>query len=290
MLEEIPLGDWKTYLRWQVLTAYAALPELALRRRELQFLFPRHGGDAGERGALEAHDLADQRQPRPAGRPDVRREIFSARLQAAHGGAGAPTSRRPSSPLAPAALDERDHPQAGPGKAAGHEDRRSVIPPSGRTTSELEIGRDSLVGNCAGPAGSPSRRTWTKLGKPVDTSEWDMTPQTVNAYYNPVYNKIIFPAGILQPPFFDADADDAVNYGAIGMVIGHEMSARLRRPGPQVRRATATCATGGRRRTPRNSSARPSCWSSSTAPTPRRRRARQRRAHAWARTSPTTPG
>ena len=63
-----------------------------------------------------------------------------------------------------------------------------------------------------------------KIGKPVDRTEWDMTPPTVNAYYNPNLNEIVFPAGILQPPFFDPKADDAVNYGAIGMVIGHEMT------------------------------------------------------------------
>jgi len=63
-----------------------------------------------------------------------------------------------------------------------------------------------------------------KLGKPTDPTEWHMTPQTVNAYYNPTTNEICFPAGILQPPFFNADADDAVNYGAIGVVIGHEMT------------------------------------------------------------------
>ncbi len=64
----------------------------------------------------------------------------------------------------------------------------------------------------------------SKLGKPTDKSEWGMTPQTVNAYYNPSTNEICFPAAILQPPFFNPDADDAVNYGAIGVVIGHEMS------------------------------------------------------------------
>ena len=62
-----------------------------------------------------------------------------------------------------------------------------------------------------------------KLGKPVDRDEWYMTPQTVNAYFNPTMNEIVFPAAILQPPFFYPDADDAVNYGAIGAVIGHEI-------------------------------------------------------------------
>ena len=63
-----------------------------------------------------------------------------------------------------------------------------------------------------------------KIDKPTDKTEWLMTPQTVNAYYNPTTNEICFPAGILQPPFFDMNADDAVNYGAIGVVIGHEMT------------------------------------------------------------------
>jgi putative endopeptidase len=63
-----------------------------------------------------------------------------------------------------------------------------------------------------------------KIGKPVDKTEWGMTPQTVNAYYNPVNNEIVFPAAILQPPFFNPKADAAVNFGGIGAVIGHEMS------------------------------------------------------------------
>ncbi len=63
-----------------------------------------------------------------------------------------------------------------------------------------------------------------KLGKTVDRTEWGMTPPTINAYYNPTFNEIVFPAGILQFPFFDANADDAINYGGIGMVIGHEMT------------------------------------------------------------------
>ena len=63
-----------------------------------------------------------------------------------------------------------------------------------------------------------------KIGKPVDKDEWFMTPQTVNAYYSPDMNEIVFPAGILQPPFFNQNADDAVNYGGIGVVIGHEMT------------------------------------------------------------------
>ncbi|HEY3406165.1 MAG TPA: M13 family metallopeptidase, partial [Ohtaekwangia sp.] len=67
-------------------------------------------------------------------------------------------------------------------------------------------------------------RELAKVGKPVDRTEWGMSPPTINAYYNPTFNEIVFPAGILQFPLFDVNADDAINYGAIGMVIGHEMT------------------------------------------------------------------
>jgi putative endopeptidase len=84
--------------------------------------------------------------------------------------------------------------------------------------------RDDLVGNVQQAREVNVRRELDKLGKPVDRTEWYMTPQTVNAYYNPLANEIVFPAAILQPPFFDMKADDAVNYGGIGAVIGHEIS------------------------------------------------------------------
>ncbi|MEU0096372.1 M13-type metalloendopeptidase [Kribbella sp. NPDC006257] len=89
--------------------------------------------------------------------------------------------------------------------------------------SALEISADDLVGNVRRSMAVETARDLAKLGKPVDRTEWKMTPQTVNAYYNPRMNEIVFPAGILQPPFFHLDADDAVNYGAIGAVIGHEI-------------------------------------------------------------------
>ena len=88
----------------------------------------------------------------------------------------------------------------------------------------LEVRADDLVGNVQRAREVNVKRELAKLGKPVDRTEWFMTPQTVNAYYNPLGNEIVFPAAILQPPFFDMNADDAVNYGGIGAVIGHEIS------------------------------------------------------------------
>ena len=81
----------------------------------------------------------------------------------------------------------------------------------------------TIVENVRAANAHATDREWSKLGGPVDRDEWYMTPQTVNAYYNPTQNEIVFPAAILQPPFFDAQADDAVNFGAIGAVIGHEI-------------------------------------------------------------------
>jgi predicted metalloendopeptidase len=93
-----------------------------------------------------------------------------------------------------------------------------------RDYGTLRIVRDDLFGNVLRANAFEYWRNVDKLGKPVDRNEWGMTPQTVNAYYNPTKNEIVFPAAILRPPFFSAQADDAVNYGGIGAVIGHELS------------------------------------------------------------------
>jgi endothelin-converting enzyme len=90
--------------------------------------------------------------------------------------------------------------------------------------SQLAIKADDLVGNYKSYYNYSNAYELDKVGKPIDRSEWSMTPQTVNAYYDPGSNEIAFPAAILQPPFFNIDADDAVNYGGIGAAIGHELS------------------------------------------------------------------
>ncbi|MCZ6912731.1 MAG: hypothetical protein O7F72_07995 [Proteobacteria bacterium] len=97
-------------------------------------------------------------------------------------------------------------------------------PDKWRDYSSLDIVADDLAGNIMRSNASQYDRMIGKLGGPIDRTEWFMTPQTVNAYYNPPMNEIVFPAAILQPPFFNVGADDAVNYGGIGGVIGHEFS------------------------------------------------------------------
>jgi len=114
-------------------------------------------------------------------------------------------------------------------KKAAHEKLSKYMvkigcPDKWRDYSRLEIKAGDAFGNSDRASAFEYRRQVVRVGQHVDRTEWGMTPQTVNAYYEPTTNEIVFPAAILQPPFFDAAADDAVNYGAIGAVIGHEIS------------------------------------------------------------------
>jgi putative endopeptidase len=97
-------------------------------------------------------------------------------------------------------------------------------PDKWRDYSKLELTRQPFVANRYAVVEFESRRDLAKVGQPVDRTEWHMTPATVNASYNPLNNDVTFPAAILQPPFFDPNADDAVNYGGMGAAIGHEMT------------------------------------------------------------------
>lgn len=102
--------------------------------------------------------------------------------------------------------------------------RKIGYPDKWKSFDDVEISRDNFYANMRSVAKHDWKEMIGKIGKPVDKTEWGMTAPTVNAYYNPTFNEIVFPAGILQFPFFNMSADDAVNYGAIGLVIGHEMT------------------------------------------------------------------
>src|SRR5262249_1592177 len=97
-------------------------------------------------------------------------------------------------------------------------------PDKWRDYSTVKIVRGDLIGNVRSATAFEVKRNLNKIGQPLDKKEWGMTPPTVNAYYSPPNNDINFPAGILQPPFFDKSMDDAVNFGGIGAVIGHELT------------------------------------------------------------------
>jgi predicted metalloendopeptidase len=102
--------------------------------------------------------------------------------------------------------------------------RKIGYPDKWRDYEALQVGRGAYYNNAVSAGEFDFKRNLVKIGKPVDRTEWGMSPPTVNAYYNPQLNEIVFPAGILQPPFYDPKADDAFNYGGIGAVIGHEMT------------------------------------------------------------------
>ncbi len=221
-VQEVPLGDWKDWLAWNILRAHA--PALSKPFVDENFAFygktlsgaqelkPRwKRGVAAVEGSLgeAVGKLFVEEHFPPAAK--ARMNTLVANLTEAY--------RRNI-----LALDWMS-PET---KAKALEKLAKFNPKIGYTDhwrdySSLEIRRDDLVGNLKRAAEFEVDRNLNKLGKPVDKLEWFMTPQTVNAYYNPGMNEIVFPAAILRPPFFDMDADDAVNYGGIGAVIGHEI-------------------------------------------------------------------
>ncbi|HKS54881.1 MAG TPA: M13 family metallopeptidase [Steroidobacteraceae bacterium] len=223
MFEDVPLADWRVYYRYKLLSTYAAdLPAKFVQR---QFEFndrtlsgieeqkPRWKrgvdtvegtiGDLAGKMYVERHFKPEQKQ---------RIDALVKNLLAAFDGG----------------IDELDWMTADT-KRQAHEKlalftTKIGYPDKWRDWSKLDVRRDDLVGNEMRAAAVLFERGVNKLGGPIDRTEWLLTPQTINAYYYPPQNEIVFPAAILQPPFFDVTVDDAMNYGAIGAVIGHEIS------------------------------------------------------------------
>jgi predicted metalloendopeptidase len=221
LADSVPLGTWKSWLKWKVIHRNANLLNRALVDADFAFY------SATLRGI-------------PQNRPRWKRAV--AAVEVALGEAvGKLYVARHFPPDAKLRMDEmvkniiaaygqaiRDVDWMGPvtkqkalAKLATFNPKIGY-PKKWRDYTLLAIRRDDLVGNMQRAAAFEWNRRIARLGKPVDRDEWMMTPQTVNAYYNPNMNEIVFPAAILQPPFFNRAADDAVNYGGIGAVIGHE--------------------------------------------------------------------
>lgn len=223
MVGDTPMSDWQTYLRWQFIDSTArALPQKFVDE------------DFNFKGTIL--------NGTPVNRPRWKRMVASS--DAALGDAlGKEFVDRYFKPEA----KERVREMVGNLKAALREDLKTLdwmspetreaaiakmdaftdkigYPDKWEDYSSLQIDRGPYVNNLLRARQFAFDTNLAKIGKPVDKTEWDMSTPTVNAYYNPLNNEIVFPAGILQPPFFDPDADDAVNYGAIGAVIGHEMT------------------------------------------------------------------
>ncbi|HKG15949.1 MAG TPA: M13 family metallopeptidase [Pyrinomonadaceae bacterium] len=223
MLTEIPVADWKTYLRWHLITDAANALSSAFETESFNFYgktlqgrkeqYPRwrrcvSSADAALGEALGQVYVGRAFTPEAKARMQTMVnnliEAFRARVQ---------SNDWMSEETRKAAL----------AKLAAFK-QKIGYPEKWIDYTTLDVRRDSYVENALRAAAFSVRRDLNKIGKPIDRGEWGMTPPTVNAYNNWLQNEIVFPAGILQPPFFNAEADDAINYGAIGAVIGHEIT------------------------------------------------------------------
>ena len=218
-----PLSDWKTYLRWHVLHSSAPYLPAAFELENFAFFGKALSGQPEQepRWKRSAH-VIDGSIGEALGSLYVEK-YFPAEARA-----------RMIELVGNLKAVYRDRIAAVPwmteatrAKALAKFDRftqKIGHPDKFRDYSSIDIRPDDYLGNVRRCEQFESHRESVRLGKTVDRTEWHMTPETVNAYYNPSDNEIVFPAGILQPPFFDLTMDDAVNYGGIGVVIGHEMT------------------------------------------------------------------
>jgi predicted metalloendopeptidase len=223
LVKTVPVSDWRLYFKFQLLDDYA--PALSKEFADLEFDFHKR-------------TLNGIQEPLPRWRQAVESmdntmgELVGRMFVEAHFGAEA---KQRMLVLVGNLLKAFDASIDGlewmsPATRAEAKKKLSKItvkigyPDQWRDYSALAIKRDDLVGNLLSAAEFQHQRLVKRTGGPVDKGEWLMTPQTVNAYYSPSTNEITFPAAILRPPFFDPEADDAVNYGGIGAVIGHEIS------------------------------------------------------------------
>ena len=222
LIGQHPLDHWQTYLRWQVIHQAAPFMNKPLDSENFDFF---------------ARKLAGAEKQQPRWRRCVRgadRDLGDALGQAYVDRAFPPDSKARtlkmvsdiqdalSSDIESLSWMSPTTKQQAEIKLKGIEDKIGY-PSRWRDYSNVKINRDSYVTNVGNATSFEFERWVAKIGQPVDRSEWTMTPPTINAYYDPQLNTINFPAGILQPPYFDPTMDDSVNYGAIGMVIGHEI-------------------------------------------------------------------
>jgi len=223
MLSEIPLADWKAYLRWHLVAAYASHLSSPFVNEQFRFFAQVMSGvqkieerwkrmsnlTSNVLGELVGQMYVEKYFP-PAAKSRMEELAFFVK-KAMKGRIEKLTWMSESTRREALAKLEGMRIEVG-------------YPSKWEDYSKLEIGRESLVSNIKRVGRIEFEKNMEQFGKPVDTAKWDLKPQEVNAGYHPLYNKMMFPAGILQPPFFFADADDAMNYGAIGMAIGHETS------------------------------------------------------------------
>jgi len=223
MMKTVSVDDWKTFLRWQLINSTAGYLSKDFENQNFDFYYTTLSGQeemeprwklvldatSGNLGEAVGQLYVEKYFP-PAAKERMTELVMNLKTSLKQRIENLTWMGPQTKQEAIAKLDKM-------GVKIGYPDRW-------RDYSGLEITPDSYVMNILNSQAFEFRYTMNKVGKPVDPEEWGMTPQTVNAGYYPNKNEIVFPAGILQPPFFNLDADDAVNYGAIGMVIGHEMT------------------------------------------------------------------
>jgi len=223
LLNSVPLETWKQYLRWHLIEDHAPYLSSDFVDARFDFVGKVLGGrQQNKERWRRAVTAVNNAMGDALGQMYVQKYFAPEAKQRADGLVQNILAAYRGS------IDTLDWMSA-PSKAAAKEKLAKLsvkigYPRKWKDFSSLRITRDDLVGNIDRAEQLEHQRTVDKLGKPVDRDEWFMNPQTVNAYYSPSMNEIVFPAAILQPPFFDPTADDAVNYGAIGAVIGHEIS------------------------------------------------------------------
>ncbi|MEP6819918.1 MAG: M13 family metallopeptidase [bacterium] len=223
MLVSVPIDDWKTYLRWHLVHDAADALSTAFVNEDFDFYARKLNGTKENQPRWRRCVVAaDQHLGEALGEVYVKKAFppeAKARMKELVNNLivalreDIPTLDWMSEPTRQAAIAKLN----AFGVKIGYPDKW-------RDYSALKIERTSFIDNLLRSSEFERQRNLAKMGRPVDRTEWGMTPPTVNAYNNSLMNEIVFPAGILQPPYFDPTADDALNYGAIGAVIGHEMS------------------------------------------------------------------
>lgn len=222
MLKEISIDDWKTYYQWHLISDSARFLNKAMAEESFRF----------NQGVLSGVEEQEPRWKRGV-------NVINGTLGEVVGKIYVEKHFKPEAKQRMKELVENLRTAYAQGikelEWMGEDTKEQALdklakftpkvgyPDKWKDYSKLEIQADDLFGNMKRATMVEVKRNREKLGQPIDRTEWFMTPQTVNAYYNPVMNEIVFPAAILQPPFFNLEADDAVNYGGIGAVIGHEM-------------------------------------------------------------------
>jgi putative endopeptidase len=223
MLKTVPVEDWKTFLRWQLINSTASFLSKDFEQQNFDFYYTTLSGQekmaprwkrvldvtSGSLGEAIGQLYVEKYFP-PAAKERMTDLVMNLKKSLKQ-------RIENLSWMGPQTKEEALAKLNNMGVKVGY-------PNKWRDYSALGITSASYVMNILNSQAFEFKFTMDKVGKPVDREEWGMTPQTVNAGYYPNKNEIVFPAGILQPPFFNLDADDAVNYGAIGMVIGHEMT------------------------------------------------------------------